>query len=102
MTMHEWFDARAKCRAAEERVCAAQREYDAARRQWSEMVEREYERIAAAPDLLAELEMLTEAIEEMHRNMGEHRCTIDCPDVAKHVASARAAIAKATGVYHSA
>ncbi len=46
--------------------------------------------------LLAALTDCIAALEIVHADMGKHRCTVDCPDIGKHVAHARAAIAAAT------
>ena len=51
--------------------------------------------IAAAPELLERLETLALVLDGIHQSMGAHRCTIDCPDIAKHVDAARKILAKA-------
>lgn len=50
---------------------------------------------AATPGLLEALADCVSALETVHDMMPRHNCTVGCPDISKHVARARAAIAKA-------
>lgn len=49
----------------------------------------------AHEELVNICEDMANALEEVHRKMPMHRCTVDCPDIRKHVAQARAALDKA-------
>jgi hypothetical protein len=53
--------------------------------------------IAEAPALLKSLEDCVAALEIVHASMPRHNCTVDCPDIDKHVAHARAIIVRAEG-----